>query len=175
MRKLAKMIGFVLTAAVILLLLCNLWLIGAKTILGQSDPTVFGYSGAVLLSGSMSGSMEVNDMVIIHREETYAPGDVITFRSGNALVTHRILEDTQYGFITKGDANNAADLQPVPHDQVQGKVVLVVPGVGNVIRWLRSPLGLCVLAITGLAVLLIPGSAPAAPRYKKGGEEYEAL
>ena len=105
----------------------------------------------------MSGSIEINDMILIHAEDTYTTGDVITFYSGNSLVTHRIVGETERGFITKGDANNAADLYPVPITDVVGKVVLVLPGIGVIIEALRTPLGMTVLLGIALGMILWPG------------------
>lgn len=117
---------------------------------------ILGYSSAVVLSGSMSGTIEVNDLVIIHRQETYTPGDIITYRSGSSLITHRIVELTPGGFITKGDANNTRDTHPVAPAQIVGRVVAVIPRMGSFIAWLRTPLGLCALTVAGFALLLPP-------------------
>ncbi|MBQ2817899.1 MAG: hypothetical protein IJF16_08220 [Clostridia bacterium] len=46
-------------------LLVNVYVIGARAYLGDPLPTVFGYSWAVIGSGSMEPAIKVNDMVII--------------------------------------------------------------------------------------------------------------
>lgn len=46
-------------------LLINVYVIGARAYLGDPLPTVFGYSWAVIGSGSMEPAIKVNDMVII--------------------------------------------------------------------------------------------------------------
>lgn len=155
-KTFGRICSTVLTVLLALLLICNLYTIAARFLWDDPNPTVFGYSTAVVISGSMSGTIEVNDMVVIHAEDSYAPGDVITFRSGESLVTHRLLEQTVEGYITKGDANNAPDLDPVSAENVEGKVVLVIPGVGRIMELLRTPLGMMLLVVVGFFLYQIP-------------------
>ena len=58
-------------------------------------PELFGWSRAVILSGSMEPSMSIGDLVIVHREKEYRVGDIVVFDSGGLSVTHRILEKAQ--------------------------------------------------------------------------------
>ena len=59
-------------------------------------------------------------------------------------------------YITRGDANNTADREPVARENVVGRVVLVIPRVGAVIGFLRTPLGMCLLLFIGLAMIELP-------------------
>ena len=158
-QRIKKTAYAVLVGTLLLILAANCYMMFARLVLHEQQPDVLGYSTAVVISGSMSGSIEINDMIIIHAEDTYTTGDVITFYSGNSLVTHRIVGETERGFITKGDANNAADLYPVPITDVVGKVVLVLPGIGVIIEALRTPLGMTVLLGIALCMILLPGRA----------------
>lgn len=153
-----RILSIGLTVLLAILLVCNVYLITAKAITGKPQPTIFGYSAAVVVSGSMSGSIEIDDLVVIHREESYAAGDVITFESesGRSVVTHRIVDRTEDGYITKGDANNAADLDPVPEERVVGRVVRVIPKIGLFISYLRTPLGMTCLVLIGLLLIEFP-------------------
>ena len=78
------------------------------------------------------------------------------FRSGAAIVTHRIVGGTAEGFTTQGDANNVADADPVPRSAVVGKVVFTVPKLGIFIEKLRTPLGMTVLVLIGFALIELP-------------------
>lgn len=163
----------VLTAVLAVSLLCSVYSIAVRQVTGKQYAPVFGYSVAVVISGSMSGSIEIDDMVIIHRQESYSAGDVITFESGANLVTHRILDVTEDGFVTKGDANNAPDLAPVPQELVVGKVVQVIPGVGRFIQFARTPLGMMLIVLIGYALVVIPSAWERRQEEKKGGAQYE--
>lgn len=156
MKKFGNILGGLLTAGLAILLVCNLYNIAARFLLGVDHPEIFGWSSAVVISGSMEPAVRLDDMVVIHRQDDYKVRDIITFRSGGALVTHRIEEVTPEGFITRGDANNAADREPVPRENVVGRVVLVIPKVGAVIGMLRTPLGMTVLLFAGLAMIEVP-------------------
>lgn len=160
MKRLFTALGRILSLAVTVLLAlvlcCNLYITAARQFWGVQQPAVFGYSAAVVVSGSMSGAIEINDMVIVRHGVDCGPGDVVMFENGRSLVTHRILSETKDAYITKGDANNAEDPSPTPKCNVLGKVVAVTPQVGKFLDFLRSPSGMCILILLALASLLIP-------------------
>lgn len=172
LKSAGRILSILLTLALAFILACNVYLIAARSITGQRQPTVFGYSSAVVISGSMSGTIEVNDMIIARSAESYGPGDIISFDTGSSIVTHRILEVTPEGFITKGDANNTADIQPVTPDQVVGKVVLVIPGVGSLIEGLRTPLGMMCITLLGITLIVVPSLLEGSGESKKQGGKY---
>ena len=139
------LIGFVLIG--------NIYLVAARNIFGQTNPTFFGFSSSVVLTGSMSPDIEPNDVVISRKQSRYAVGDIITFESEGSSVTHRIVAADEEGYRTKGDANNTADDMPVKQESITGKVISVIPKVGAVIGFIRTPLG--ILCSFGLAVLIV--------------------
>ena len=107
-------------------------------------PRVFGISGYTVLSGSMTPTIPVGSIVYartVDQPESLAEGDIIVFYegTGSTPVVHRLLENDLSGreLITKGDANSAADLIPVPYENVIGKEVLHLPFLGVIL----SPLG----------------------------------
>ena len=158
-QKIKKIANTLLIGALLLVLAANCYMMFSRFVLHEQQPDVLGYSSAVVISGSMSGSIEINDMILIHEEDTYAVGDVITFYSGSSLVTHRIVGETERGFITKGDANNTADLYPVPIEHVVGKVVLVIPQIGAAIQFMQTPLGMTILLGIAILMIFLPGRA----------------
>jgi len=157
LRKITKILGWSLTVLMGVMLVCNLYIMGARYIGGEQQPDILGFSTAIVISGSMSGSIEVNDMIIIRKTGDYAVGDIITFYSGENLVTHRIVDTNQAGYITRGDANNAPDSEAVPTEQIVGEVIFVVRGVGRTVELLRSPLGLTCLVLGGFLLAELPG------------------
>ena len=92
------------------------------------------------------------------------PGDRITFVMGtdtDLVTTHRVVEidEENQQFITKGDANASADVQPVKFSRLVGKVVLGVPMLGTVSLYLHSSGGTAVCAGIFILVLLLWGIA----------------
>lgn len=59
-------------------------------------------------------------------------GEIITFFEGETVITHRVMEIDENAqlFMTKGDANEKQDTQPVKWENVYGTVVFTVPYVG---------------------------------------------
>lgn len=112
----------------------------------------FGTGAAVVLSGSMSPTLEVNDLVLVQEKEHYEVGDIVVYQSGNSLVVHRVaaLEGTQ--IITRGDANNVSDA-PVDISAVKGTVVIRIPHLGAVINILKLP-AVEILLLAGACILL---------------------
>ena len=105
-------------------------------------PELFGWSRAVILSGSMEPSMSI--------------GDIVVFDSGGLSVTHRILEKAQEGFVTKGDANNVPDKELLSENHIIGRVAVVIPMVGKAVLFLKNPAGMMLIMM--LAIWLIWGA-----------------
>ena len=105
-----------------------------------------------IVSGSMDAdpqpydikTIPINSLVMIRHlsQDEVAElqvGDVIAFRSGSILITHRIIsvdQENRY-FITQGDANESPDA-PVSFDRVTGKIVGVSHWMGIVVHILRD-------------------------------------
>ena len=123
MRKAARLAGRIcsgaVTAVLAVLLAANLYVLAAQR-LGTEDPAVLGLRSAVVLTGSMSGTIEPDDLVVTHEEASYDAGDIIMFRSGSHTVTHRITAVTAEGYRTRGDANNTEDAAVTPPEDVLG-------------------------------------------------------
>lgn len=129
-----------------------------KFIKKSNVPSLFGYSLLVIATPSMSGSIDAGDAVIIKTEDSYAVGDVVTyFPVGESVsVTHRIVRTEGDRFYTKGDANDSEDPNPVYASQIVGKVATVIPKLGLVIEWLRTPSGITFF-IAIIAILIAIG------------------
>ena len=154
-----------------LFLLLSLWQTVARVLFRQNPPYIFGYAPLTVLSGSMEPAFSAGDLVVIHREEAYAVGDVITYRNGSALITHRLIGDGPEGVTTKGDFNDTPDLEPVAVKQIVGRVVLVIPALGRVLLFLRTPAGL--LTLLGCAMLLLV--LPCGWRWLRNGRKRGAV
>jgi len=150
--------------------------LGAGQLLGQ--PVGLSY----VETGSMEPTLEPGDGFIpvpIQLEESVEPNDVIVFNAeklnGGELTTHRVVDDTAHGYITKGDANPVTDQDgeepPVKRAQIAATAlqlngqVVVIPYLGTAVegiqsllqtvqRTLASVLGTrSVLGVQGLAYL----------------------
>ncbi len=108
----------------------------------------------IVRGGSMEPALPIWSVVIVQHVDPaqLTVGDIVTFTAANkTTVTHRITEvvpGAQLGFHTKGDASLGADGTIVAAPSVSGRVVYVVPGLGQVITALASTIG--TLAAIGL-------------------------
>ncbi|WP_231185157.1 signal peptidase I [Haladaptatus sp. DYF46] len=128
-------------------------------------PQMVGASGSyVVLSGSMSPTIHAGDVVISRTVETadIEAGDVIVFHDGvvpSDRTTHRVVNvvhrDDGVFFETKGDANEDPDPNPVPADDVIGRVWFHVPYIGHLILFARSRMGLLSLVIVPCLLLVV--------------------
>lgn len=144
-------------AALFLLIAALLCYTAIARAMGNPLPTVFGWGNAVVLSGSMEPELPVGALLLIHREESYAPGEIVTYEDeSGSLVTHRLVFLKNGEAVTKGDANNTEDT-PFLASQIYGKVRAVLPGVGSMILWLKTPPGICSVLLIGGILLIVPG------------------
>lgn len=82
-------------------------------------------------TGSMEDNIHVGDYILIFKKADYDVGDIVTFKSNEYFVTHRIVRKEGDKYITKGDANNIED-EGIEFDNIIGKVVMV-GGLLNII------------------------------------------
>ena len=133
----------------------NLYTWNAQSLIGNTLPMPFGYGAAVVLTGSMEPTIHVNDVILVAEQPTYAENEIAVYQSGSILVVHRILDITDGMVTTKGDANNAPDA-PIELSAVKGKVVGVIPGVGGIVKILKTPTATAIMLVG--AVLLLEAS-----------------
>lgn len=155
MNRMKKRIQFIITACLLILLASNVYQIVGQYIFRQELPKFFGITQVIVLSGSMEPAISAGDMLILKEQPAYRLGDIVTYRKGQSLITHRIIRSNGLKVTTKGDANNIED-EPISVDQIEGRVALVLPGVGNWILFLKTPLGMLLLSLGALAMIEIP-------------------
>ena len=85
-------------------------------------PVLWGYKPLVIISGSMEPILKVGGILYYKEIDTqdYKINDIVVFKSTKYLISHRIVEITDNGFITKGDANKNIDSNKVYYDKALG-------------------------------------------------------
>lgn len=95
-------------------------------ILKKDYANIFGYTYFVVATGSMSGTIEVNDVVIVKLQDDVKVNDIITYKGDdNEFITHRVVKKIGNQIITQGDVNNTED-DPITKSDVVGTVKLVI-------------------------------------------------
>ncbi len=93
---------------------------------------------------------------ILTPEEIQAE-DIIAFRSEGTVITHRVLRNrmVEGEFVTKGDANAAADMNTVLYEELIGRVKYHIPVLGSLMALWTSTLGkLYALCVAACGVML---------------------
>ena len=117
----------------------------------------FGIRPYAVKTGSMEPAIYEGSMCFInHRtpfEEIHA-GQVIAFKTGEMLVTHRVVRVDRDGLVTKGDANNTEDAAKVTKENYIGKNEAVLPYFGRLPLFARSGSGKYIMLFVFVAFLL---------------------
>lgn len=142
-----KSVGTLLEVAVLLFLVAMV----AGQVLGH--PVLLGY----VETGSMKPTLEPGDGFVAIPAAVAGDvesGDVVTYRAteirGGELTTHRIVAETDRGFVTRGDnspfTDQAGDEPPIKRTQIvavawqPAGTVVAIPGVGTIVSWSQTVL-----------------------------------
>lgn len=119
--------------------------------------TAFGHPVMTVVSGSMTpvigtGDLIVDNPVSATQASHLRVGQIISFRAApesQRVFTHRIVavrvSRSRVSYITKGDANNAADFSARPASDVLGVFSFAIPRGGYVLAALHRPIVLGLL------------------------------
>lgn len=122
-KNILKSIGYLFVG--MLVALC-VYTFVMTDILKKDYANIFGYTYFVVATGSMSGTIEVNDVVIVKLEDEVKVNDIITYKGDdNEFITHRVVKKIGNQIITQGDVNNTED-EPITKSDVVGTVKLVI-------------------------------------------------
>ena len=130
MKYIKKILKYIATGFLVFLVSLCLYTFIVTDILKKDYVNVFGYSYFVVATGSMSGYIEVNDIIFVKLDNNVKHmdiDDVITFKSKEGeIITHRIISKSGKNIITQGDRNNTPD-EAITSKDIIGIVKLVVP------------------------------------------------
>ena len=106
-------------------------------VLKKQYANFLGYTIFEVSTGSMSGTIEINDVILVKITQDVKKDDIITFFNKNEIITHRIIVDNNDKLVTKGDANTARDIA-INRSDVIGKVIKILPRFGIWIKVLSD-------------------------------------
>ena len=123
-------------------------------------PRLFGCQVYNVVSGSMEPAIPTGSLVYVQSAvaSEIETNDIIAFYGENdtgAIITHRVVKNQVVSgqFVTKGDANEQEDLNPVSYDRFIGKVTFHVPVLGSILALVATTYGK--VAAVGLVVAAI--------------------
>lgn len=118
------------------------------------------FQSYLVLSGSMEPTIMTGDIIVIQQIPTYGVNDVVTYKdAGSRIVTHRIVEEKKEEaktlFITKGDANRSVDNDTVESSSILGKVTFIIPKIGFIVGFTKTPPGFITMIMVPTVLLII--------------------
>jgi signal peptidase I len=164
-KKIKKIISSSITVVLYLVLFTMIIVVVSSKAAG-GEPEIFGKQIKTVLSGSMEPGIQTGSIIAVKPGgdmTRFKKGDVITFKQEeNMLVTHRIAEVIKSGdhvmYKTKGDNNDAADLEPVLSENVVGEYTgFTIPYLGYFMNIMNSKNGAFLFIIPGLLLLCYSG------------------
>ncbi len=139
-------------------------------------PRLFGFEAFHVISGSMEPELPIHSVIYVEvvSPDAVHSDDVIAFSSGDSVITHRVTDKdpSNRQFITKGDANAAEDLRPVPYDALIGIVRYHIPVLGRATVLMEDLTGKLILlaaVIFGVLLCLWPGGSDYAGTARQSG------
>ena len=115
-----------------------------------------GYRLYAVRTGSMTPTYPTGSLLLDVPAAPGLPrvGEVVTFRTSDGLVTHRVHGLTAAGIKTKGDANRSPDVWTIPPSDVEGAVIAGVPYGGYLLVFLQQPTGVPAVMVLTLSIVL---------------------
>lgn len=156
-----KIIRFIIIA-IIAIIIYNLFLFLDTSEGRNGARTIFGFKSFIITSNSMQPYLSEDDVIIVKKTKNIKPGDVITFSMDNSDIptTHRVEKINEEGkYVTKGDKNTEIDEKIVSNEDIIGKVVLIIPEVGNKLIILKNARFIFLGLIIILLWILFTGKA----------------
>ena len=129
--------------------------IAAVVIITAAICLIFQYKPAIVVSGSMEPTIETGSFLLVDKKDKDVEvGDIIAYKHQDMQVSHRVVEITEEGYITKGDNNDNVDFYVVDPDNVIGTTVFSIPKLGYVLDWTVSAQGIIIITTICIALLL---------------------
>ena len=136
LRILKQVTKYICYAILLLLIVLAVYTFVVTDVLKKDYVNVFGYTYFQTASGSMSGTIEINDIIIVKITKDVKTNDIISYiNEDNDIITHRLIKKSGNQLIAKGDANGTED-EPITKKQVLGKVThkfLILSILGRII------------------------------------------
>lgn len=129
LKGILKIVVDILTAFIFILLMIIIFTKVSMLYSGKDYFEIFGYSIFKIATGSMEPAISENDIIIVKKSDNYKVSDIITYKSDNAYITHRIISINDNTIIARGDANNASD-RATDISTVIGKVIKIYKNLG---------------------------------------------
>lgn len=153
-RKVINILQYII---IIILIVLIAYYSYQKFILQKKYVSFFNHNFFIILSGSMETTINTKDLIVTSPKDTYEKGDIIAFNQEETVTVHRIIdvknEDGTKSYVTKGDNNNAEDLDEVKNEDILGAYNFTIPILGGIIIFFATNPILLIVLIVALVLI----------------------
>ena len=147
MKKIFKFIGYILLTLVITL---SVYIFVVSEVLKKDYVNIFGYTYFTVATDSMTGTIDINDIIIVKLDDDVNTNDIICYYNAEGvIITHRIVNINGNMITTKGDALNVVD-DRFYRSSVIGKVIKIFKP-----SFIIGFLSLCLIIVIVLIMIII--------------------
>lgn len=140
----------------IIILLYNIVLLYMSYIDKFDTPSFYIYKAYIISTESMQPTLKKGDVIVIKKvdKKDLRIDDIITFKVKGEVITHRIVEIDEVNgtYKTKGDNNNIIDDANLLFEDIEGKEIIKIPHLGNIVSGLKNGI---IIILTILICLII--------------------
>ena len=121
-------------------------------------PSFYIYKAYLISTESMEPELKKGDAIIIKKvaEDQLRVNDIVTFKINGEIITHRIVRiddvNSEKFYITKGDNNNVEDSDELRFSDIEGKQIIKIPHLGNIVAGLKN--GIVIILVVLIALIM---------------------
>lgn len=181
MRKLKIILSSIVLAILTPIIIVSLVILIDSWVHPDEIPSFFGWKPFIVLSGSMETEIYAGDVAVVKKIDTkdIKENDIIAFKDGNIVITHRVIEiindNGTIKYKTKGDNNNVNDDGYVKEEQIEGLYQFKISKLGDFAVFVQTPIGIVICLSIPLAILLIIQAIESRGNKKRQQEIQEEL
>ena len=142
----------------LVIILYNVVLLYMSYIDKFDTPSFYIYKAYLISTESMEPELKKGDAIIIKKvsEDQLRVNDIVTFKINGEIITHRIVRiddvNSEKFYITKGDNNNVEDSDELRFSDIEGKKIIKIPHLGNVVVGLKN--GIVIILVVLIALIM---------------------
>ena len=141
----------------LVIILYNVVLLYMSYIDKFDTPSFYIYKAYLISTESMEPELKKGDAIIKKvAEDQLRVNDIVTFKINGEIITHRIVRiddvNSEKFYITKGDNNNVEDSDELRFSDIEGKKIIKIPHLGNIVAGLKN--GIVIILVVLIALIM---------------------
>ena len=122
-------------------------------------PQIMGYQVFQVVSGSMEPAIPVDSVLYVKPADlpSITEDEIIAYQHEDSVIAHRVVANrvAMGEFVTKGDANEEPDQEPVEYEAVIGRVEMHLPMIGRLMAIYTNSVGRIYLLLTAACGVML--------------------